>query len=120
MNSKESAHLQVLKLIEQAPVVSQRALAEELGASLGKTHYILKALLEKGLVKSENFRRSDNKMAYAYMLTPQGLAEKFRLTKAYLARKESEYELLQAEIAALRLETRALKPDHTRDPLCDD
>lgn len=107
MDQKEAAHLQVLKLIEQSPALSQRALAEGLGVSLGKTHYILKALLEKGLIKTENFRRSDNKLAYAYILTPKGLTEKFRLTKAYLARKESEYELLRAEIAALRLETHA-------------
>ena len=65
---REAAHYRVLRLIEEQPEISQRELARVLGVSLGKTHYLLKALLDKGLVKADNFRRSDNKLAYAYLL----------------------------------------------------
>lgn len=84
------------------PVVSQRGLAERFGISLGKVNYCLKALVDKGLVKANNFKRSDNKLAYAYVLTPYGLEEKSRLTKAFLQRKLVEFETLQREIEALR------------------
>lgn len=104
MPPTDVAHLQLLKLIERAPGMSQRALARELGVSLGKTHYLLRALLEKGLVKVNNFRRNDNKLAYAYLLTPAGAVEKVRLTRDYLYRKEVEYETIVAEIEALRSE----------------
>lgn len=84
------------------PAASQRNLAERFGVSLGKVNYCMRALIDKGLVKANNFRRSDNKMAYAYVLTPAGLDEKSRLTKAFLQRKLLEYEILQVEIEALR------------------
>ena len=83
---------------------SQRGLAERFGVSLGKVNYCLRALVDKGLVKANNFRRSDNKLAYSYVLTPAGLEEKGRLTKAFLRRKLTEYELLQQEIEVLRRE----------------
>lgn len=92
----------MLRLLQQRPELSQRELSQALGLSLGKAHYVLHSLLDKGLVKAGNFRRSDNKMAYAYMLTPTGLREKLRLTRVFLARKEGEFEQLQRTIALLR------------------
>lgn len=100
----EAARLAVLRLLEQRPDLSQRELSETLGLSLGKTHYVLHSLLDRGLVKAGNFRRSGNKLAYAYVLTPAGLREKLRLTRAFLSRKEAEFEQLQRTIAALKSE----------------
>jgi EPS-associated MarR family transcriptional regulator len=100
----EGARLAVLRLLEQRPDMSQRELSESLGLSLGKTHYVLHALLDKGLVKARNFKRSDRKLAYAYVLTPSGISEKLRLTQSFLRRKEDEFEALQRTIAALRSE----------------
>lgn len=88
--------------LTQEPAASQRGLAQHFDVSLGKVNYCLRALVDKGLVKANNFRRSDNKMAYSYVLTPAGLDEKGRLTKAFLKRKLIEFELLQQEIEALR------------------
>jgi len=99
-----AATLSVLRLLEAQPQLSQRELSRALGLSLGKTHYLVRALLNKGLLKIENFRRSDNKLAYAYLLTPKGLSEKLKLTRSFLARKEDEFEQLKATIAALRKE----------------
>lgn len=104
MTPRETAHYRILRLIEDRPEISQRELARVLGVSLGKTHYLLKALLEKGLVKADNFRRSDNKLAYAYLLTPSGITAKLELTRAFLRHKESEYEAARAEIERLREE----------------
>ncbi|MBI4989427.1 MAG: MarR family EPS-associated transcriptional regulator [Rhodocyclales bacterium] len=101
---RETAHYRVLRLIEEQPEISQRELARALGVSLGKTHYLLKALLDKGLVKADNFRRSDNKLAYAYLLTPSGIAAKLDLTRAFLHCKESEYQAAREEIERLRKE----------------
>ena len=104
MTPREAAHYRVLRLIGEQPEISQRELARSLGVSLGKTHYLMKALLEKGRVKADNFLRSDNKLAYAYLLTPSGASAKIRLTKAFLARKEEEFEQLHRDIDALRRE----------------
>jgi len=100
----DGARLAVLRLLEQRPDMSQRELSEALGLSLGKTHYVLHALLDKGLVKARNFRRSGNKLAYAYVLTPTGMREKLHLTRAFLSRKETEFEQLRHTIAALKNE----------------
>lgn len=100
----EASQLALLRLLNEQPQLSQRELARVLGLSLGKTHYLLRALLEKGLVKVGNFRRNDNKKAYAYLLTPAGVAAKLSLTRAFLLHKEAEFEQLQATIAALRYE----------------
>lgn len=108
MTPREQAQMRILKILEDSPGVSQRVLAEQLGISLGKTNYLLKALLEKGLIKAGNFRRSGSKLGYLYLLTPQGIEQKLSLTRAYLARKEAEYEALRAEIAALHIELSAL------------
>lgn len=100
----EAARLAVLRLLEQRPDMSQRELSEALGLSLGKTHYVLHSLLDRGLVKAGNFRRSGNKLAYAYVLTPTGLREKLRLTRDFLQRKEAEFQQLQHTIATLKSE----------------
>lgn len=97
-----ASHLELLRLLEQHPDYSQRQLAIALGVSLGKTHYLLKALLGKGWVKAQNFRRNDHKLGYLYVLTPQGVRHRFQLTQTFLARKEEEYQLLHTQIAALR------------------
>ena len=100
----EGARLAVLRLLEQRPDMSQRELSGALGLSLGRTHYVLHALLDKGLVKARNFRRSDNRLAYAYVLTPIGMREKLRLTRAFLKRKQIEFEQLRLSIALLQSE----------------
>jgi EPS-associated MarR family transcriptional regulator len=98
------ARLAMLRLLEHQPDLSQRELSLALGLSLGKTNYVIRALLDKGLVKMRNFRRSGNKLAYAYVLTPHGFAEKLRLTRSFLAHKEAEFETLQRTIETLRSE----------------
>ena len=102
-----AAHFELLRLLEQHPEYSQRQLAVALGISLGKTHYLLKAVLGKGWVKAQNFRRSDNKLGYLYALTPQGVRERLQLTQTFLARKEGEYEILKNQIVSLRAELAA-------------
>ena len=101
----QDTHLQVLRLLQANPRMNQRELAAALGVSLGKTNFCLKALLDKGLLKMQNFQNSKHKLAYAYLLTPAGMAEKAALTRQFLARKMREYELLKAEIESLRQET---------------
>ncbi|NYT84343.1 MarR family EPS-associated transcriptional regulator [Pollutimonas harenae] len=100
----EESHLKVLRLLESNPGLSQRDLADELGVSLGKTNYCIKALLNKGLLKMQNFRNSQNKLAYAYLLTPAGIAAKAELTARFLKYKVIEYENLHKEIETLRRE----------------
>ena len=92
---------QLIKVLEKAPVQSQRALSKRCGVSLGSIHYCLNALIEKGYVKTTNFRNAQNKLAYAYILTPSGLNLKKELTLAFLRRKQEEYVALQKEIKAL-------------------
>jgi EPS-associated MarR family transcriptional regulator len=106
VTSEEEAHFRVLKAIEANPDITQRELAEALGLSLGKTNFLVNALLEKGAIKMENFRRSDTKLKkIAYLLTPAGIAERLRLTQGYLERKRNEYEELRKEIKALERES---------------
>jgi EPS-associated MarR family transcriptional regulator len=100
----EETHLKVLRLLESTPNINQRKLAETLGVSLGKTNFCLNALLDKGLVKMENFRTSTRKLNYAYLLTPSGIAEKAALTKRFLKRKTEEYDALKKEIEQLKQE----------------
>jgi EPS-associated MarR family transcriptional regulator len=94
----------VLRALEQQPDLSQRQLADMLGVSLGKANYLLRALVEKGLLKARNFRNSQNKLAYAYLLTPSGIAQKAELTRGYLERKTAEFEALKGEIERLKAE----------------
>ena len=98
------SHLELLRLLEQHPEYTQRQLAEALGVSLGKTHYLLKALLDKGSVKVQNFQRSPNKLGHLYRLTAPGIALRMKLTQTFLTRKEQEYLSLRKEITLLRAE----------------
>ena len=97
-------HLKVLRHLQANPEVTQRELAEELGVSLGKVNYCLKALISKGLVKARNFRNSNNKRSYFYILTPKGIEEKARISVAFLRHKVQEYEQLKVEIDQLEQE----------------
>ncbi|MDD5334856.1 MAG: MarR family EPS-associated transcriptional regulator [Rhodoferax sp.] len=103
----EETHLKVLRLLEANPQMNQRDLAAALGVSLGKTNFCLKALLDKGLLKMQNFQSSKSKLAYAYLLTPAGIAKKATLTSRFLKRKTQEYASLKAEIELLQQETTA-------------
>ena len=100
----EEVSYKLFKLIEQQPDLSQRELVKEMGISLGKTNYCLKGLMEKGWLKARNFKNSNNKIAYAYVLTPSGLSAKAKLTTRFLQRKVREYETLKSEIEKLRQE----------------
>ena len=102
--SDEENTLKALKILEANPELTQRDLAAELGVSLGKTHYLVKSLVDIGLVKLDNFQRSNNKWGYAYLLTPAGVAEKAAITVRFLARKQEEYKRLEREIQELRSE----------------
>ena len=94
----------VLRLLESNPHLTQRELSKSLGVSLGGVNYCLNALVAKGSVKIQNFKNNQNKWVYAYLLTPQGIAEKTALTGSFLRRKMQEYEGLKAEIEALKFE----------------
>jgi MarR family transcriptional regulator, temperature-dependent positive regulator of motility len=100
----EDTHYQVLKILEQNPQISQRELAGEMGVSLGKVNYCLKALVDKGLVKAKNFKNSANKRAYFYVLTPRGMEAKAKISVRFLQRKLDEYDALRAEIEELQSE----------------
>ena len=100
----ETTHYGLLKTLEENPGLSQRDLAKRLGVSLGKINFCLNALVEKGSVKINNFRNSENKLAYAYLLTPSGVEQKARMTVQFLKYKVQEYERLRAEIAELQRE----------------
>jgi len=102
--AQDDIPLQLLRLLEANPRMSQRALAEALGLSLGKTHYCVHALIEKGWVKVRNFRNSDNKLAYAYALTPRGIRQRATATVLFLKRKRAEYAALEREIRRLEAE----------------
>jgi MarR family transcriptional regulator, temperature-dependent positive regulator of motility len=94
--------LRALQALAQRPQLNQRELASELGVSLGKVNYCLKALLGKGLLKAHNFKNNKNKLAYAYVLTPSGIAARAELTAEFLQIKINEYERLEKQIAELR------------------
>jgi EPS-associated MarR family transcriptional regulator len=102
----------ILKLVEANPEVSQRELAKQLGVSLGKVNFCLKALIEKGLLKATNFRNSQNKLAYMYLLTPSGIEAKSSVTLSFLKTKMQEYETLQAEIGLLMQEAKLEAVDY--------
>ena len=100
----DERHLRALRLLEQNPEMTQRELAEALGVSVGAANYCLKALVEKGWVKLENFQKNPNKLGYLYLLTPMGFSAKAQLTTSFLRRKMMEYEVLRTEIDQLRAE----------------
>ena len=95
---KKQDHFEVLRKIQNKPEATQRELASELGFSLGKLNYCLKALQEKGLVKIENFKKNPKKLNYFYVLTPKGIAEKTKLTLNFMRRKMKEYDELKKEL----------------------
>lgn len=101
-NMSEERQFEALRLLEANSKMTQRELAQALGVSLGATNYCLKALIDKGWLKLENFQRSPNKLGYLYLLTPKGVAAKAQLTARFLQRKLVEYESLRVEIEALR------------------
>jgi len=100
----EDLNFRTLRLLQEKPDASQRDLADQLGVSHGKMNYCLKALIDKGLIKLENFQNSQHKFKYAYLLTPAGITEKAKLTRRFLIRKLQEYEQLKSEIEELKNE----------------
>ena len=101
---KSDAEYLILKKFEDNPHLTQRELSKELGVSLGKTNYIINALIDKGWIKLKNFKRSDKKLGYSYLLTTQGIAEKAMLAQKFLKKKSDEYNKLKQEIENLRNE----------------
>jgi EPS-associated MarR family transcriptional regulator len=100
--ANEEAVLKILRLTDK--VVTQKSIAQEIGYSVGKVNYILKALVDKGLIKVENFANSTQKKNYKYLLTKQGIEEKIKLTEKFIERKKREYEELQSELGLMREE----------------
>ena len=105
----DEIHLQVLRTIEAKPALTQRQLAKELGVSLGKAHYCMKALIDKGLVKMGNFSHNQKKLEYAYLLTPSGIRSKAILTAHFLERKAAEYAMLKSELEKIESYTKRLE-----------
>ena len=101
---QDEIQFEVLRRLHQTPQVSQRALAKDLGVGLGTNNFCFQALVEKGLVKMQNFSQGKNKLRYVYLLTSTGVAEKSKLTAKFLRRKTAEYEVLQQEIDELKSE----------------
>ena len=112
---KDEIAYKLLKLIEAEPHLSQREIAEKMGVSLGKTNYCLKALIDKGFIKLQNFYNNKRKSAYIYLLTPQGIEEKAAVTYRFLQRKINEYESIKKEIESLKVEAADLKDDGVKD-----
>jgi EPS-associated MarR family transcriptional regulator len=109
--TNQELEYRALKTLETNPELTQRQLAEELGISLGKTHYLIKSLINVGWVKLDNFQKSNNKWGYAYLLTPMGIAEKTAITARFLIKKQREYNALKDEIAQLQAEVRSQSKD---------
>lgn len=101
---QEDTYFRILRILQANPELSQRDLAKQLGMSLGGLNYCLKALIQKGFVKLENFQNSKHKFKYVYLLTPLGIAEKVAMTSRFLKRKIEEYDALKMEIEALEVE----------------
>ncbi len=104
--ANQDLQYQVLKMLEDNPDLTQRQIAEKLGVSLGKTHYLVKSLIDVGWIKFGNFKRSGDKLGYAYLLTPKGIAEKASITVKFLERKQQEYIKLNEEIVQLKEDVR--------------
>ena len=99
---KSDAEYLLLKKLEDNPYLTQRQLSKELGVSLGKINYVINALIDKGWLKLNNFKRSDNKLGYRYLLTTQGITEKTLLAQKFLKKKSDEYNRLKEEIENLK------------------
>ncbi|MBU2755327.1 MarR family EPS-associated transcriptional regulator [Acidithiobacillus sp. CV18-2] len=108
MKLDDVTHYQILKILTEHPAYTQREIAAAMGLSLGKTNFCLNALIDKGLVKVGNFRRNRDKRVYAYLLTPQGIEDKARMTIHFLQRKMAEYDALKTEIESLRREVQEI------------
>ena len=106
----DETRYQLIRLLESKPEMSQREVARELGVSLGKANYCLRALTQKGLIKVRNFKNSENRTGYMYLLTPRGIEEKARLTVRFLHAKVREYESLRVEIEQLRRDAEDRNP----------
>ncbi len=104
--SKKQNKLQILKSLERDSHPTQRQLSNDLGVSLGKVNYCLKSLIEKGFIKVNNFRNSNNKIQYSYLLTPKGIEEKANLTLDFIRIKTQEYNTLKQEIESLKQEAK--------------
>jgi EPS-associated MarR family transcriptional regulator len=104
VNLESKEILSILREIKKSPELTQRELSSILGISLGKVNFLLKALIDKGHIKVDNFKKSNNKSAYLYYLTPKGVEEKARITYRFLHRKMREYEDLEQEIRRLKYE----------------
>jgi len=102
---QEDMRFRVLRLLQENPEMSQRELAAAVGVSASGMHYMLNALIEKGLIKLGNFTAAQDKRRYAYILTPKGISEKAAITRRFLGRKIAEYEALKKEIDELSCET---------------
>lgn len=96
--------LKLMRIVNDNPQITQRELSFNLGLSLGKVNFLMKAMMEKGFIKARNFKNSNHKIAYMYCLTPEGIEEKTKVTYAFLKRKLAEYEKLESEIQQLREE----------------
>lgn len=108
---QQETHLRILRILQENPDLTQRELAEKLGMSLGGLNYCLNALIDKGLVKMQNFQNSKSKFKYVYLLTPMGVSEKLALTSQFLSRKMQEYEVLKYEIESLKAEVQFTPDD---------
>lgn len=113
---QDDVRFRVLRLLAQNPEMSQRDLAQAVGISNGSVHYVLKALIDKGLVKIGNFTASKDKRRYAYLLTPEGIATKSQMASNFLLRKQEEYDALKAEIGALKEEVWAANTPGQKGP----
>ena len=114
---KDEIAYKLLKLIEAEPHLSQRDIAQKMGVSLGKTNYCLKAFVDKGFIKFQNFYKNKKKSAYIYNLTPKGIEEKAQVTYRFLQRKIEEYENIKVEIKSLKDEaalSKIIKSKETR------
>ena len=105
-NQQEDTYFRVMRILQDTPDISQRELAEKLGVSVSGLNYCLKALIDKGWVKIQNFSKNNNKLSYSYLLTPTGIAEKASLTSRFLHRKMQEYEALKKEIKHIKQEVK--------------
>jgi EPS-associated MarR family transcriptional regulator len=108
---RDHNRLQVMRILEDTPDLTQRELAKMLGISVGGINFCLNALIEKGFVKVANFQKSKNKFGYVYLITPKGIAEKASLTRRFLQKKMNEYEELRDEIEALKTEASKISED---------
>ena len=103
-NQQEDTNFRVMRILHDSPYITQRELAEKLGVSVSGLNYCLKALIDKGWVKIQNFSKNNNKLGYAYLLTPAGIVQKASLTGRFLQRKMQEFEALKKEIQQMKQE----------------